>query len=72
MQNHLQLNVTRTKEMSVDVRRNKPPDVKIAEIHEYLGGGVNDEREWSANMEAANKEPRAPEPCLRRLSFTLR
>ena len=45
-ENHLQLNVAKTKEMVVDLRRNKPPpspvciggaDINIVDAYKYLG-----------------------------------
>ena len=75
-ENHLQLNVTKTKEMVVDFRRNKPPpspvciggsDVDIVDSYKYLGVVLDNKLEWTTNTEAVYKKGLSRLYFLRRL-----
>lgn len=64
-QNHLQLNVTKTKELIVDLRRAKTPvtpvsihgvPVDTVEEYKYLGVYFNNKLDWSRNTEAVCKK----------------
>ncbi len=53
---HLQLNITKTKELTVDFRRTKPPltfasiqgeDVEVVHSYKYLEVHLDDRLEWA-------------------------
>ena len=63
--NHLQLNMTKTKELIVDLRRAKTPvtpvtiqgvPVDTVEEYKYLGVYFNNKLDWSRNAEAVYKK----------------
>jgi len=64
-ENHLQLNVAKTKEMVVNFRRNKPlpspvcmggMDVEMLPAYRYLGVTLDNKLDWSTNTEAIYKK----------------
>ena len=64
-ENHLQLNVAKSKEMVVDFRRNKPlpspvctggTNTDIVDSYRYLGVALDYKQEWTTNMEAVYKK----------------
>ncbi|KAK0133617.1 hypothetical protein N1851_030848 [Merluccius polli] len=76
-ENHLQLNVAKTKEMVVDFRRNKPlpspvciggTDVEMVPAYRYLGVTLDNKLDWSTNTEAIYKKGLSRLYFLRRLS----
>ena len=80
--NHLQLNVTKTKELIVDLRREKTAavtpvsiqgvPVDTVEEYKYLGVYFNNKLDWSRNAEAVYKKGQSRLFCLRRLrSFNI-
>ncbi len=59
-QNHLQLNVAKTKELVVDMRRNRAPvspvsisgvSVDIVEEYKYLGVYLDNKLDWTKNTD---------------------
>ncbi|XP_059829971.1 uncharacterized protein LOC132396450 isoform X1 [Hypanus sabinus] len=80
-QNHLQLNVKKTKELVVDQRRAKAPvtpvsiqgvSVDIVEDYRYLGIRMDNKLDWSKNTEAVYKKGQNHLYFLRRLrSFNI-
>ena len=80
-QNHLQLNVTKTKELVVDLRRAKAPvapvsihgvQVDIVEEYKYLGVYLDHKLDWTRNTEAVYKKGLSRLYFLRRLrSFNI-
>ena len=80
-QNHLQLNVTKTKELVVDLRRAKTPvipvsingtNVDIVEDYKYLGVYIDNKLDWAKNTEALYKKGQSRLYFLRRLrSFNI-
>ena len=79
--NHLQLNVTKTKELIVDLRRAKTPvtpvsiqgvPVDTVEEYKYLGVYFNNKLDWTRNTEAVYKKGQSRLFFLRRLrSFNI-
>ena len=77
--NHLQLNVTKTKEAIVDLRRVKTPvtpvsihgvPVDTVEEYKYLGVYLNNKLDWTRNTEAVYKKGQSRLFFLRR-SFNI-
>lgn len=75
-QNHLQLNVTKTKELVVDVRRTKVPvtpvfiqgvNVDIVEDYKYLGVHADNKLDWGKNTDALYRKGRSRLYFLRQL-----
>jgi hypothetical protein len=79
--NHLQLNVTKTKELVVDLRRTKIPvtpvsirgvPVDIVEDYKYLGVHIDNILNWAKNTQALYKKGQSRLYFLRRLrSFNI-
>ena len=80
-QNHLQLNVKKTKELVVDLRRAKAPEtpvsiqgvsVDMVEDYKYLRIRIDNKLDWSKNTEAVYKKGQSRLYFLRRLrSFNI-
>ncbi|KAF7645675.1 hypothetical protein LDENG_00200380 [Lucifuga dentata] len=80
-QNHMQLNVTKTKEMVVDFRRTKTPitpvsiggeKVELVQSYKYLGVYLDSRLDWSVNTEAIYRKSQSRLYFLRRLrSFSV-
>ena len=75
--NHLLLNVSKTKEVVVDFRRNPPPprpliikgeEVEIVGEYKYLGSIIDSRLEWSANTQAIVKRANQRLYFMRRLN----
>ncbi|KAI4894740.1 hypothetical protein NFI96_006104 [Prochilodus magdalenae] len=75
--NHLQLNVTKTKELVVDLRRDKaqvtPISIKgvsvdTVEDYKYLGVHIDNKLDWAKNTDALYKKDQSRLYFLRRLS----
>ena len=79
--NHLQLNVAKTKELVVDMRRTKAPvtpvsiqgvNVDIVEDYKYLGVYLDNKLDWAKNTQAVYKKGQSRLYFLRRLrSFNI-
>ncbi|KAK3570529.1 hypothetical protein QTP86_022076, partial [Hemibagrus guttatus] len=63
--NHLQLNISKTKELVVDFRKQKPPpspisimgdEVDIVDNYKYLGIHIDNKLEWTKNTDALYKK----------------
>ena len=74
--NHLLLNVAKTKEMVVDFRRDPPrpaplvikgEEVEIVDQYKYLGSTMDNRLDWSANVQALVKRGNQRMYFLRRL-----
>ncbi|KAJ0033751.1 hypothetical protein NQD34_000858 [Periophthalmus magnuspinnatus] len=74
--NHLQLNVTKTKELVVDLRRTKAAvtpisihgvSVDVVEEYKYLGVYLDNKLDWSRNVDAVYKKGQSRLYFLRRL-----
>ena len=75
-ENHLQLNVVKTKEMVVDFRGNKPllipvciggTDIGIVDSYKYLGVVLDNKLEWTTKTETVYKKGLSRLYFLRRL-----
>ncbi len=75
-ENHMQLNLAKTKEIIVDYKKEKSPpspvciswsNVEMAEQYRYLGVSLDSKLEWSANTEAVYKKGLSWLYFLRRL-----
>jgi hypothetical protein len=81
-ENHLLLNVAKTKEMVVDFRRNPPPhspllikgvEVEIVHNYKYLGSLLDDRLDWTDNITSILKRANQRLYFLKRLkSFDIR
>uniref|UniRef100_A0A1A8PFW7 Reverse transcriptase domain-containing protein n=1 Tax=Nothobranchius pienaari TaxID=704102 RepID=A0A1A8PFW7_9TELE len=74
--NHLQLNITKTKELIMDFRKQAPPptpvtirgaDVEIVEDYRYLGVHLDCKLDWTKNTNAIFKKGQSRLFLLRRL-----
>ena len=63
--NHLRLNITKTKELVIDFRKNKEPltpvtihgkEVEIVQSYKYLGVHIDNKLDWSINSDAIYKK----------------
>ena len=75
-ENHLVLNVAKTRELVVDFRRNKPlpspvcisgTKVDVVDTYKYLGVTLDNKLDWSANTEAIYRKGQSRLYFLRRL-----
>ena len=79
--NHLQLNMTKTKELVVDLRRDKAPvtpvsirgvSVDTVEDYKYLGVYIDNKLDWAKNTDALYRKGQSRLYFLRRLrSFNI-
>ncbi|KAI4898460.1 hypothetical protein NFI96_011945, partial [Prochilodus magdalenae] len=76
LQNHLQINVGKTKELVVDFRRCRHPpqlvnirgtDIERVDSYKYLGVHLNNKLDWSVNTTALHKKGQSRLYLLRRL-----
>ncbi len=80
-ENHLRLNITKTKELVIDFWRNrKPPtpitiqgeEVEIVDSYKYLGVYINNKLDWKNNTDAVYRKSQSRLYFLRRLrSFSV-
>ena len=79
-ENHLQLNMAKTKEMVVDFRRNKPlpipvciggTDIDMVDTYKYLGVVLDNKLEWTTKTEAVYKMGLSQLYFLRRLRSSM-
>ena len=76
-QNHLQLNISKTREMVIDFRKKRKSafqllrilgkDVEAVEDHKYLGVTINHRLDWRSNTEAVYKKGMSRLYFLRKL-----
>lgn len=75
--NHLQLNISKTKEMCIDFRRSRPSaqqpisiegvDVEVVKSYKYLGVHLDNRLDWSVNTDSLYRKAQSRLYFLRRL-----